>query len=78
VLSAHLGKRAVEGTISPEPLINDDCQGVLVTGRARLALDLLGGHVSNGPGHVICVLVARALGDEGNAKITEQDLVAPS
>jgi hypothetical protein len=38
MLGGNLGKIAVEGAITAQPLINDDAEGILVRGGARFAL----------------------------------------
>ena len=53
LLGTQFGKGTMKGTISTEPFIDHDPQRILVTGRARLALDLLGGHVGDGADHFL-------------------------
>ncbi len=78
MLGTQLGKGATKWAISTQPFIDDNCQGILVTGGAGLALDLLGSHVGNGTNYILRALETRALGNEGDAKIAQQDFVAPS
>src|SRR5438094_508849 len=64
-------KRAFTG----EPLINHDCEGILIAAPTRLALNLFWSHISCCANHLLGALIARTLGNQSNAKITEQDLL---
>ena len=73
----QLGNGSVKGTVSTEPLIDHDAQRVLVTGRARLAPQLLGCHVGDGPGRVLQRLAGTGSGDD-QPKVAEQDFAGAS
>src|SRR5437899_11127349 len=75
MLHGNLGKGAMEGTLATEPFIDDNAQRVLITCRAGVRFDLLGGHVSNSSSQITWLLVTRALGHQGNAKVTEHHLI---
>src|SRR2546429_5589497 len=77
MLARNFSKRPVEGTISSEPLVGDDPQGVMVTGTAWFALKLLRSHIGSGACNLLGALVAGTLGHQSNAKITERERVAP-
>ena len=77
MLAGYLAEGAVEGTLSGEPFVDDDAQRVLIAGLARLAPQLFGGHVVSRAAQLLQALLARALRDEGEAKIAQQDVVAP-
>src|SRR3989440_9838307 len=76
MLTGDLGKGAVKGTIPTEPFIDHHAQSILITGRTRFALKLLRSHVARGSCHILHALGARRLGEQGNTKVTEQDLLA--
>ena len=78
MLTGDLGKGAVKGTIATEPFIDHHTQRILITGRTRFALKLLRSHVARGSRHILHALGARRLGEQGNTKVTEQDLLAPA
>ena len=78
MLAGNLGKRAVKGTRSREPFVDHDCKRVLITGRTRFALKLFRSHVVRCACYVLPTLGARGLGNQGNAKVAEQDLLAAS
>jgi len=44
----HNSVRALKGTVSAEPFVDHNAQGVLIAARTRLALDLFGRHVGDG------------------------------
>src|SRR5258706_5706029 len=79
MLDCYLSKRAVKGTCSTQPFVHHDAQRVLVAGGNGLRLNLLRSHVSNRPCQVLdtsCAVIVRTLRHQGNAKVTEQHLVA--
>src|SRR5262249_22335050 len=78
MLGTHLDKGPIEGTSPTQPLIGDDPQSILITGGAGFALNLFRGHVSYSAGKHLRALIARTLRNQGQAKITEQDLVVTS
>lgn len=78
MLTGDLGKGAVKGAGSREPFVDHHRQRILVTGRAGLALKLFRGHIARGAGHVLHTLGARGLGEQSNAKVAEQELLASS
>src|SRR5947209_20202507 len=41
-----------------------------------MGLYLLRGHIGNGASHILCSLITRTLGYNGDAEVTEQDFVA--
>src|SRR5215472_3701661 len=47
VLHHHLAHRALEWASATEPFVDNHCQRILVTRRARVALDLLRGHIGD-------------------------------
>ena len=49
MLHRHLDRRAPEGSLATEPLVDDHAQRVLVTGWPRLALHLFGGQIRSCP-----------------------------
>src|SRR5882762_1553839 len=55
----YLDKGALKGTLSTEPFIDNHTQGILVAGRTRMAVYLLWGHVSNGPSHLLLMLLTQ-------------------
>src|SRR5439155_21344720 len=57
--------------------VNGYRQGILVTGRTRMSLDLRGGHVSQGTRGPLCARTERggAVSDGGYTKIREQHLL---
>src|SRR5215472_329651 len=76
MLDSQFRKRAMKGTVSTEPLVDDDAQGILIAGWAWMSLDLFRSHICNRSSYILCMLVAGTLSHQGNAKVTEQDLAA--
>src|SRR5947209_3716486 len=76
MLSCYLGKRATKRTISTEPFIHDNSQRILVACRTRLPLNLFWGHVRYSTDHFLLALRSGTLGNESNAKVTQQHFVA--
>src|SRR6266571_1191303 len=74
MLDRYFSKGAMEGTVSGQPFIDNDCQRILVAGRTRMRLDLFRGHIGDGASHILCILVAGTLSDNGNTEVAEQDL----
>src|SRR5438128_1458827 len=78
MLRHDLCHRPVKRAASTEPLVDDNAQGVLITGSAWMALDLLWGNVRHGSAHILRALIAGALSDNGNAKVRKQQLIVLS
>jgi hypothetical protein len=78
MLTHDLIGHPLEGTFPTEPFIDDDPQGILVTGWSWFPLKLLGSHVGHCSRRPLRGLGARALGEQGQAKITEQNLMSAS
>lgn len=66
---------AMKGAISTEPFIDDDAKSILITGRFRMGLDLLRGHIGDGSGSVLVWLGTYALNHEGDAEVAEEYFV---
>jgi len=78
MLSCYLNKRAPERTLSAQPFIDHDPQGILIAGWTRLSVDLLRCHVRKSADHLFCSLRARALSNHDQAKIAQQNIfIAP-
>ena len=45
LLGHHLAHRALKGTLATQPFVHHAPQRILVAGRARVSLDLLGSHI---------------------------------
>src|SRR2546428_8081315 len=79
MLGDNLVKRAQKGRLSAEPFVNEHTESILVTGWARLALNLLRGQVEDGSchwlGHLLCACDERLRCKHGQAEVTEQHLV---
>lgn len=56
VLIAKLDKAIGKWRFATEPFVDGDGEGVLISGRARLAFELFGCHVLCGPCEVVHVL----------------------
>src|SRR5205085_947445 len=79
MLEAELDEIAFgEGRSTGEPLVDDDGEGVLVAGGLGLATELFGGHVDGSASDTLCAPGGGALGDGGNAEVTEDDLFVAS
>src|SRR5205085_11985863 len=78
MLSTQFFKRSMKRQLSAQPFIDNNCQGILVTGWKRLALDLLRCHVRHGANNILRTLIVGGLGGKGNAKIAQQHLIASS
>ena len=72
MLDGNLCKGTLKGTVSAEPFVDNDAEGILVAGGAWVGFNLLWSHVGDGSGHVLGALVARTLRHQGNAEIAEQ------
>ena len=78
MFDGDLGKCAVKGPVSAQPLVGDDGQRILVTGGTWVRLNLFGGHVGDGADGFLCELSACTLRDHGDAEVAEQNFpVAP-
>src|SRR5947199_2178181 len=79
MLHRHLySRRTLEWVRAAEPLVDDYSQGVLITGWTGLSPELLGCHVCRGTRRIEWALLVRTLSQDGDAKVTEQDLIASS
>src|SRR6266700_2210407 len=78
MVCAYFGKGAMKRTVPREPFIHDNTQRILVTACARVALDLLWGHIGHGASDFLGAWVARTLGNERNTKIGEQHRLTSS
>src|SRR5712692_6670491 len=77
MLSFYLLLDSRKGALPAQPLIDDNAQGILVTGRTWFALKLLRGHVGRGSGLVLRALGRCTLGDNRQAEIAEQNSIVP-
>src|SRR6266496_2913322 len=68
-------RRTLEWVHATEPLVNDYSQGVLITGWTWFSPELLGCHVCRGTRRIGWALLVRTLSQDGNTKVTEQDLI---
>ena len=77
MLTDDLNEGPLEGTLSTEPFVDDDPQGILVAGRSWFAPDLFGSHIGDGACHSLLLRPLRdgAVDDSGDAKVTEPDFV---
>src|SRR5207237_4073898 len=75
VLTHNLPRSSIEGTLTTQPLINNNAQSILITGRTRLALKLLRGHVGERTSFFPRLERTRIMGDRDNAKITVPEFV---
>ncbi len=74
MLRGDLDQRSLERALSAQPFIEHDAQGILIAGWTRLAVDLLRCHVSKRADHLFGRLRARALSQQDQAKIAQQNL----
>src|SRR5436305_3346718 len=65
----------MERAVATQPFIDNDTHGVLITGGNRMGLNLLGGHVGDSSRRVLSILGVCTMGEDGNAKVAEQDLI---
>ena len=80
MLDQHLAQRALKGALAAEPFIDYSPKGILIAGGTWVPLDLLRGHIGDGTPGLLLTHVERAgaVGDRGQAKVTQQHLFAPS
>ncbi len=78
MLTHYLIIHTLKGTFPTEPFIDDDPQCILVTGWSWFPLNLLGSHVGHCSLRPLRGLGARTLGEQGQTKITEQNLMSAS
>ena len=71
VLVDNLPCRPLERTYPTEPLVGDDAQGILVAGKARSSMELLGSHVGEGARHLLGREQFGHRGKQREAKIAE-------
>src|SRR5712691_4127651 len=76
VFAGNFGSQPGKGAFSTEPFVDHDTKSILVAGRTRAILQLLGSHVGNAAGHGQRSIIVRILSQEGNTKVAEHDLVA--
>src|SRR6266571_2431796 len=76
MLTIEFESVSLKGAFSTEPLIDHNPKGVLITGRTRMALDLLRSHVIGRSTNTLCALQGSGSGlsNCGDAKVTDQDL----
>src|SRR6266567_6462888 len=77
MLAGYLFYGTMKGPITAEPLVNNDSQSILVTGDTRQTAYLFGCCIQNGALKFLDLLppVAHILRKQGNAKVTEQNLM---
>lgn len=75
VLRNYFPGHTAKGSLTAEPFIGHDPQGILIAGRARLALELLRCHVGQSPTRSLCIERARTMRKGADAKVTEPHLV---
>src|SRR6266487_4842898 len=81
MLACYLLNRSGKRRITTQPLVGHNSQGILIAGGAWLTHELLRRHIGNRPGRLsslLRLLRTRALGNDGNAKFSEQDLIVTS
>jgi hypothetical protein len=78
MLAGNLGERPLKRATACQPFVDHDAQRILITDRARFALDLLRSHIGDRANDILGKLVARTLGHRGNAKVADQNLVVGS
>src|SRR6266480_4850701 len=75
MLIHQLQGSSYKGTLTTQPLIDDDPQGILVSGRNWFPLPLLRSHVARCTNRIFRLLRIGAMSHHRNAKITEQNFV---
>src|SRR5690348_12044622 len=75
MLAGDCCQRAAKWPLATKPLIDHYAQGVLVTGRSRLALYLLGCHIGDGSSGLQYLLRVSTLGEDSQAKVTQQNFI---
>src|SRR5436309_9329224 len=74
MLLGNLPERANKGACSREPLVDHNRQGILIAGESRFSPKLLRSHVRQSTGHLLPTQEFSRGEQQGEAKITEQDL----
>src|SRR2546423_11119818 len=80
MLTCYLLNRSGKRRIATQPLIGYNSQGILIAGRTWFTPQLLRRDVDDGISgflRLLSLLRTCALGNDGNAKFGEQDLVVP-
>src|SRR5437588_4788514 len=77
MFSRDLSKCTCEKALTGQPLIDHNSQRVLIACRVWVSPDLFRSHICDGSRRVIFLLGAGRLGNQGNTKVTEQNLIAP-
>src|ERR1700693_5402674 len=67
------GTFTAEGAVSTEPLIDNNCQGILVAFRARFAANLLRSHIMDGAGGINGGHRGRTMRKSHNAEIAQEE-----
>src|SRR5579883_852739 len=65
----------MKGTVSTQPFVDDNAQGILIARRSRFPLNLFWRHVGDCSHYILRILVTRTLSDQGHTKITQQNFV---
>src|SRR6266516_5607724 len=74
VLGHNLRQRPLKRAIPSEPFVDDNAQRILVTGWARLALNLFRSYIEGCSRNLLDALRERMPGEHAQAKVTEQDV----
>src|SRR6266704_161202 len=74
VLGHDLRQRPPKRAIPSEPFVDDNAQRILVTGWARLALNLFRGYIEGCSRDLLDALRERMPGEHAQAKVTKQDV----
>src|SRR6266699_5146698 len=75
VLRNYLPISPIEWPFPAQPLVDNDPQSILITGWARLALQLLRRHIGHRTSLFLCIEGLRPMGYRGNTKVAEQYFV---
>src|SRR2546428_13769613 len=75
MLTHQLHRPTAERALSTEPFIDHDAQRILITRRARFALQLFGCHIGQRTSSLARYLRASALFHQYQSEVTEQNLV---
>src|SRR5712692_172699 len=68
----------LEGGCATQPLVDDHPKGILITGWAGVAFNLLRGGIDDGSYHFLKIMMLRTRSHDRQAEITEQDFVVSS
>jgi len=72
MLERNLRKRPLKWAIPAEPFVDDHPQCILIAGRARISLDLLGSHICDRARDILRVLRKGTMRGQCNPKIAEK------